>query len=481
MKHFLRAHALLWLQTLSVLTLACGDDPVIPVQDDPGEPDLPEDTASAPPPVRIVETEPIVRLGDVLRFSAELGEGVEETVTWQLVPEDAGQLDQDGRFVGQRVGKAGIVAALTDFADTLELSVRSRGLGGTMSVVGRSALPNEGTTDLWVSGTTAYTVTRGRFLNGETFRGNAMHTWDVTDPAAPVLTATIRVDASTVNDVKVSADGELGVITHEGSGDKLNGITLLDLSDPKDPQVITRFTEELTWGVHNVWIEGDYVYAAAKNGGGETRGLRVIDVSTPAQPRLVAMYYGGGSFIHDVYVREGLAFLSHWDLGLVILDVGNGIAGGSPESPVEVSRIPLGGNTHNAWYWPETGYVFVGEEDFNKPGVLHVVDASDLTRPVEVATYGFGSFAPHNVWLDEAAAILYVGWYGSGVLALDVSGELWGSLALQGRLITRSLYNGLGCGAFKPDCTMSWAPQFHDGLVYVSDMGSGLWILRPDF
>ena len=33
---------------------------------------------------------------------------------------------------------------------------------------------------------------------------------------------------------------------------------------------------------------------------------------------------------HDVYVRDGLAFLSHWDAGLIILDVGNGMAGGSP-------------------------------------------------------------------------------------------------------------------------------------------------------
>ena len=62
------------------------------------------------------------------------------------------------------------------------------------------------------------------------------------------------------------------------------------------------------------------------------------------------------------------AFLSHWDAGLIILDVGNGIAGGSPASPVEVSRIKtVGGQTHNAWYWPAAGYVFVGEENFGRP------------------------------------------------------------------------------------------------------------------
>ena len=29
--------------------------------------------------------------------------------------------------------------------------------------------------------------------------------------------------------------------------------------------------------------------------------------------------------------------------------------------------------------------------------------------------------------------------------------------------------------------TLSWGPQLHDGLVYVSDWNSGLWILKPEF
>ena len=95
----------------------------------------------------------------------------------------------------------------------------------------------------------------------------------------------------------------------------------------------------------------------------------------------VATYYGGSSDLHDVYVRDGLAFLSHTDAGLIILDVGNGVAGGLPTDPVEVGRVrTVGGSTHNAWYWPDAGYVFVGEES-DRPGVLHVVDVSDLSNP----------------------------------------------------------------------------------------------------
>ena len=327
----------------------------------------------------------------------------------------------------------------------------------TFTVVGHGNLTT-GTSDVWVHGTVAYTGT---------FGGNTLWVWDVSNPATPVRGASVVVDAGNVNDVKIRADGTLGVITHEGSQDGRNGITLLDLSDPLRPQVITRFTSQLTAGVHNVWIEGDYVYVVVDS----TSGLRVLDISNPADPQIVANFYAGSSNAHDVYVRDGLAFVSHWDAGLVILDVGKGIAGGTPTNPAEVSRIlTLGGNTHNAWYWPDGGYVFVGEESI--AGVVHVVNVSDLFNPVEVATFGVGGDTAHNFWLDEARGILYVAWYSRGLRAIDVSGELLGRLDTQGREVGAIEYT---------EFTNSWAPQLHDGLVYVSDMNSGLWILRPLF
>ena len=328
----------------------------------------------------------------------------------------------------------------------------------TFTVVGHGNLTT-GTSDLWVHGTVAYTGT---------FGGNTLRVWDVSNPARPVRGTSVVVDAGNVNDVKIRADGTLGVITHEGSQDGLNGITLLDLSDPLDPQVITRFTpRQLFDGVHNTWIEGDYVYAVGRG------VIRIIDVSDPADPQVVAGFNAGSSRAHDVYVRDGLAFVSDFDAGLVILDVGNGIADGSPTNPVEVGRVPTaGGNTHNAWYWPDAGYVFVGEET-GRTGVMHVVDVSDLSNPVEVAIYVVGGDTPHNFWLDEARGILYVAWYSEGLIAIDVTGELVGRLDTQGREVGAIRYSG--------SATNSWAPQLHDGLVYVSDISSGLWILRPEF
>ena len=88
-----------------------------------------------------------------------------------------------------------------------------------------------------------------------------------------------------------------------------------------------------------------YAVGGAREGG----RLTIIDISNPGDPQVVADFYAGSSGAHDVYVRDGLAFVSHWDAGLVILDVGNGIAGGTPTNPVEVSRLQtVWGHTHSA-------------------------------------------------------------------------------------------------------------------------------------
>src|SRR2546427_4360379 len=82
-------------------------------------------------------------------------------------------------------------------------------------------------------------------------------------------------------------------------------------------------------------------------------------------------------------VVDGLVYLAYWNDGLVILDVGNGIKGGSPESPQFVSQFKydldatyarveqLWGpgfvrGTHTAWRAGR--YVFVGDEVYPAAG-----------------------------------------------------------------------------------------------------------------
>lgn len=425
-------------------------------------------------------------LGDVVQFSAEVRDSVGDPVSdpfvsWRVVPPGAGFATGEGKVVAYQTGVVSVVAEAQGAADTAELVVAPRQVPtGGFQVVGNGAVAKRFSSDHWEHGTTAYSGTWGcRSVTGGAC-GDALLVWDISGAADPVLVDSVIVDARVVNDIKVSVDGRLGILTHEHSDDLQNGITLLDLADPLRPEVVGRFAApDLSPGVHNVWIEGDYAYLVV-DGTAASSGLRVLDISDPSAPQIVASFYGGSSFLHDVYVRDGLAFLSHWDEGLIILDVGNGMRGGSPTSPREVSRIKIPGYlVHNAWYWPDAGYVFLGDE-INVPGKVRIVDVQDLSNPVEVGSITRPGAAPHNFWIDEERGIGYFAWYEAGVQAFDLTGELLGSLERQGRFIAGSGYaTGGGCIADQQQC--AWAPQLHAGKIYVSDMNTGLWKLTPQF
>ncbi|GIS05865.1 MAG: hypothetical protein CM15mP109_06210 [Candidatus Dadabacteria bacterium] len=48
----------------------------------------------------------------------------------------------------------------------------------------------------------------------------------------------VQVDARTVNDVKVSADGKISIISREGASNRRNGIVILDTTNPYDVKTL---------------------------------------------------------------------------------------------------------------------------------------------------------------------------------------------------------------------------------------------------
>ncbi|MEX2582237.1 MAG: hypothetical protein WD766_03140 [Gemmatimonadota bacterium] len=368
---------------------------------------------------------------------------------------------------------------------------------GRFEVVGRGPITESHTSDLWVfegndGRDYAYVGTWGACAG---CFGDRMYVWDVTEPANPILRDSVMVDARTVNDVKVDDEGTLAVITREGASNRRNGIVILDLANPASPTVHSEYWETLTGGVHNVFIEDDIVYAV-HNG---TFDLHIIDVSDPKEPVQIGRWGVPTHFskvLHDVYVDDGLAYLSYWDDGLIIIDVGNGIRDGTPEEPAFVSqyryRYDVGGqqygNTHVAFpYTNEAGnrYVFVGDEIFppgfdqqdpgsSPAGYIHVIDVSDIENPVEVAEYRLPDAGAHNIWVEDD--VMYVAYYNAGLRAVDVSGRLEGDLARQGREI--AALETSDENAFIEDRPFAWGPQVHDGYVFASDHTSGLWIAR---
>jgi len=182
--------------------------------------------------------------------------------------------------------------------------------------------------------------------------------------------------------------------------------------------------------------------------------------------------------IHDQFVRDGLAFVSAWNTGVIIYDVGNGIKGGSPSNPVLVDSLAtLGGQTHNAWWFQnpvtsENRYLFIGQEGpgsigASSSGDIHVLDIFDLNNIQEVAFFHHTA-GTHNFWMDEANQILYAAYYNGGVVAIDVSGTLSGDIS--SRMIDTITF---GAGN-----TYTWGVQLYNGSLYAVDMLSGLWQLN---
>jgi hypothetical protein len=256
---------------------------------------------------------------------------------------------------------------------------------------------------------------------------------------------------------------------------------LYSLADPANPVFVD--SVHVGSGLHTAafgYIDGKRYVFAAKNPGSPALIIYEIDplAAQPIHPvdtLPVSANYG----LHDTFVRDGLAFLCAWNTGVLIYDVGNGMNGGSPTNPQPVGSVQTsGGKVHNAWWYHsplgEKRYLFVGEEGpgtigSSSSGDIHVVDVSNLNAPVEVGSYHLSGAGTHNFWVDETRQILYAAYYNGGVVALDISGTLSGSIVL--REIARIMPGGSGN-------TFVWGVMLANGYVYASDMLSGFWQLK---
>jgi hypothetical protein len=340
------------------------------------------------------------------------------------------------------------------------------------------------TSDLWVHGSYAYTGTWGAVRRGSR-AGDVLKVWSLSASGAPTLVDSIKVsDISTVSDVQVSDDGQLLMFTTEY--DPGGGLYLYSLANPAHPVFLDRALA--SDGLHTATlaeINGGRFVFAARNQLGTGPALLIYDISDPSNIALVATVPVPANYgIHDTFVRDGLVFVFAWNTGVIIYDVGNGLRGGAPSSPVEVSRLVTSarGSTdpevHNGWWFhnPVTGenrYLFIGQEGSGvigsqSSGDIHVVDVFDLAHPHEVAFFHLAGAGTHNFWMDESRQILYAAYYNAGVVALDVSGTLSGDLS--GRLLSQIRPGGAGK-------TFTWGVQLANGSLYASDMLSGLWQL----
>ena len=457
------------------------------------------------------------RTGDVIRFEAVVRDGTgtirnDIPLIWShgytatsgmLGVAATGQINQQGGFVADVAGIHTITVTAGTVSARHSFLARPRDVVQELEIVGHGPEDGYRTTDLW-----AFEGLDGRdyVITGSKVSGGYAFFYDVTNPSAPVKYDSIQVNARTVNDVKASPDGRYAVLSREGATDRRNGLVIVDLADPRRPSVATVFDEGITGGVHNMFADDDYLYALS-----DGDKYVIIDMSDIYAPRYISEYNHPDSRIHDVWVANGLAFSSEWGTGVVVVDVGNGRWGGSPENPVFVTQYPTpSGATHAAfpYYSESTGktYLFLGDEIMNRRGLawagypramgsyadqydpetgvggiplvtrgyIQIIDFTDPDRPEMVARYEVPEFGTHNMWVEDD--ILYQAYYEGGVRMVDVSGELMGNLYTQGREI--AVFKSASPAGYTPNATMVWGVQPFKGHVFFSDTNSGLWAVK---
>jgi uncharacterized protein YjdB len=455
------------------------------------------------------------RTGDVVHFSASAADAAgghlkDPAVRWSLSANtsstgEGAAVYPDGGLVAEKAGTYVVMASSGQHSATASVVVRPRNVERDVEVVSHTPMPDLMMSEEWIIGHHAYLATIA----------DKVFVYDIADPANPKLLDTLKVDARIINDISTTPDEKIGMFSREGASNRKNGIVFLDTSDASHLKVLSEYTATVSGGVHSAYIDSHYVYLTDD----ATGSMRVIDFQDVKHPKEVARWEAqnptvvsmetkhgtvtSGRYLHDLQIKDGLAYLAYWRDGLIILDVGNGMAGGSPENPKLVSQYHFNhyelygdgwlAGTHSVFRYKN--YLFVGDEVFPAifelddrdripvRAICHVMDISDIKHPREVAQYEVPEGGSHNFW--AANDMLYEGYYSGGARVLDISGELRGDLYRQGREIAR-FWTGDAKG-FRPNLPFVWGGQpcsvtcdspLLNSLIYFNDIHSGLWITK---
>jgi len=260
-----------------------------------------------------------------------------------------------------------------------------------------------------------------------------------------------------VQDVKV--EGDRLVVAGPANpiqGDVLQGFVLYDVSDPANPSQVA--FHETDFPIHNCFVRDGVVYLTGN--GSETNALVMVDVSDGAPTEIGrwsltardeawSEVHSGLWTLHDVWVQNGLAYLSHWDAGTYIVDVSDPAnaefvarIGGRPleelrevpddQARAQVLRLP--GNAHYAMASEDGSLLGVNKEAWKAggaggPGAVELWDISDSGSPAQLSTIeppassdptiGGTWTTSHN--FDIVGDRLFTSWYQGGVKIHDIS------------------------------------------------------------
>jgi hypothetical protein len=262
--------------------------------------------------------------------------------------------------------------------------------------------------------------------------------------------------------------------------DAMGGLRLVDVSDPAQPVELGHLNG--TGRIYGVATDGTRLYAADSQA-----GLLVVDVSNPAAPSLVSSLETPG-YAWDLAVAEGYVYVADRMGGLFIVDVSD------PANPVGVASLATPDECLDVVVVGNTAYLAAYTAG------LRIVDVSDPANPVEIGALS----TTRSYGVKVQGGMAYLADAGNGLRVVDVSDPaapiLTATLDTPGWARSSWISGSLAyiadwtSGVTVLDLTATGSNAqvgFYDspdrardvimanGLLYVADYSSGLRILQP--
>ncbi len=333
-----------------------------------------------------------------------------------------------------------------------------------ISLVGQLSYPEDGN-DIWgyvAPDSTEYALMGVR---------NGLSIVSLANPAAPVEVDFVPGASSTWRDIK-TWNNYAYVVADQG----VDGLGVIDMSTLPDSVSYTFWKPTITInGVsgtftqsHNIYIDENGVgYLAGSNL--NNGGMVFLDMNTANG---IPTYLGAGParYSHDVFVRGDTMWSSDISDGFFsVVDVSDKTA------PVLLATQTTPFTfTHNAWLSEDGKTLFTTDEQGNAPVASYdVSDLNDIKKLDEFkppSTIGQGVI-PHNTHTKGDFQV--VSYYTDGLVIIDATMPDW--LVQAGQYDTYTGANGGfdGCwGAY---------PFLPSGLILASDINTGLYVLSPTY
>lgn len=306
--------------------------------------------------------------------------------------------------------------------------------------------------------------------------------YNITSPANPVLIYTHHVlningsvNQSLWRDFKTYQN-----YAYASSDEGDAGLLIFDLSQVPASVTLVTQTNEFWSRTHNIFIDEIYgrLYAAGSNT--QSNGLKILNIGTsptnPPQIGAIPLNTLGGGYVHDVYVRNNVAYCSHGSLSRLQMYNMNNLSNITVVGIID--NYPEEGYNHSSWLNPAGNMLVMADETHGSD--LKLVDVSD---PLNISADDIHTFyselegpaapgapIPHNPFIQ--GNLVYISYYHEGVQVFDISNPQ--------NIVCVAYYDTYPENTDYVGYEGCWGvyPFLPSGTIIASDMSNGLFLMQ---